>query len=587
MNDLVRLSILLTFTAVFFSCSGPSSRNQSAYAKNLPAWAGRSELKFEGQGLLVMGGRNVSALVCGGENQETEAFFFNGRQKSALEKLVRRREGASLEVTVSNLDGTDDFSGDVKFGFIYDCGGVSEPGVSFSFRSLGKKTVGISMCLPEDISDMIGFYVCSDTAFSVEKVSSAHARIGMDVSSEIPLYAFGRDGGTVDGTNLSVDFSDGKNLFDRSNGRESVLPKIEMTLAGFSELPADGGMDRLSFSYGGSSFVLRRSPAANAVTLQSSSVRDAFSVMELKENPSLLKSVFMTSNGLELCPSDGTVDEPFVTDVGLILEWPRSKWRTGEYELFRWELFPDVLIFDFKDYDVQNLFMSRIAYFTEKDGYRGTFIDDESVKTLHGYNAHDYKADDLAEFFTVAAGKKLSLNEKERLLRNILIKNGIIVDAGDGKFLAGKGAVISLSRESPMDLRTQLLAHETWHGIYFMDAGFREFSDSVYASTKKKARDFLKLYFKSYDSLGYDTGDEYLMRNEFMAYMLQQSPKMTVRNFQKISTWSTLALRSPELSGYMQKTECSDFLDASERLCGYVSERWGLWGGRTHLLSKE
>ena len=104
---------------------------------------------------------------------------------------------------------------------------------------------------------------------------------------------------------------------------------------------------------------------------------------------------------------------------------------------------------------------------------------------------------------------------------------------------------------------------------------------------KKKARDFLKLYFKSYDSLGYDTGDEYLMRNEFMAYMLQQSPKMTVRNFQKISTWSTLALRSPELSGYMQRTECSDFLDASERLCGYVSERWGLWGGRTHLLSKE
>ena len=56
---------------------------------------------------------------------------------------------------------------------------------------------------------------------------------------------------------------------------------------------------------------------------------------------------------------------------------------------------------------------------------------DEEIASLHGYNAHDYKAESLAAFFETAQSQNFQLNQSELLLRHILLENGIIKAEGN------------------------------------------------------------------------------------------------------------------------------------------------------------
>lgn len=530
------------------------------------------------------------------ENQETYFYFFTEEQRKSIGEKIRSNEGAALELTVFDDGEKNFFYRTVRFGFIYDSGerhgkgfplSVNiRPYVSFNFSLMKSSEVKISMCFSKSSDNVKGFYVFGENPFHVENMDIVPAKIGWDISSDVPVLAFGCEGGRADSSFVSADFSSAKKIFSGKNRSGTVMPKVEIKLRSVSDVPSENGMGRLGFKYGDENYIVRRSPSQNVFTIQTSAAKDGFSLMEFTENASLVESVFMTANDIKLCSDEEIVDEPFVSDLGMIILWPKSAWRTKDYELFRWEQFPDVLVFDFASYRIQNRFMTRLAYYVEKDGYRGKFVGDDFIETKKSYNAHDYKADDLADFFTQAEKKKIRLNKEEILLRKILVKNGIIVDGGNGNYLPGKGAVISMSKESWTELRYQLMAHEAWHGIYFIDPDFRKFADSIYEKTSSTAVGFLKSYFSSYESLDYDTKSGYLMRNEFMAYMLQQSPENTGKNFMKISTWSTIAEKKPSQCAYMQKTRCSDFVTASNLLCGYVSERWGYWGGRNYLISK-
>ena len=77
---------------------------------------------------------------------------------------------------------------------------------------------------------------------------------------------------------------------------------------------------------------------------------------------------------------------PITTDPGIILHWPQTQWRQSSYELFAWEQFPSVLIFDFADYSAQASYLKRLSFFAEKKGFTGNLISDKELAPLHGFN---------------------------------------------------------------------------------------------------------------------------------------------------------------------------------------------------------
>ncbi len=296
------------------------------------------------------------------------------------------------------------------------------------------------------------------------------------------------------------------------------------------------------------------------------------------------KILLQTSPEFEGCPV-----QPIKTDPGLIMNWPRRNWRNNDYELFEWDRFEGILFFDTADYEVQNEFFRRLAFFVEKQGYKGKLLTDAQLKGQHGYNAHDYRACDLARFFDQARLQNFPLNKKELLLQKILLVNGVIKTDENGSFIEGQGAVISISQESPSYLRTTFVAHEGWHGIFFVDKDFRDTVASIYYSLQSadpRALDFLFRYFQVTPSLNYDTSDTYLMQNEFMAYMLQRPVSACEKYFTDMAARTHAQTFIKEEADYILETKAESFVGASQMLEDYVSSRWNLAAGRVWLLSR-
>ncbi len=274
--------------------------------------------------------------------------------------------------------------------------------------------------------------------------------------------------------------------------------------------------------------------------------------------------------------------EPVPADPGLILAYRQDAWRDARYEVFRWERFPSILIFDTADYGVQDRLFKRIAFFTEKAGYRGRLATDAEIASLHGWNAHDYRAEDLAAFFERARLTEFGLNAEERELLLILAANGIVKRDGE-TIAAGEGAIVSISRESEGYLRGLFMTHEAYHGLFFIDADFRRFAASRWDGLDPVARRFLKAYF---DMHRYDVGDRNLMMNELMAYCLQQPAASAAKYFGE-----TLASRL-EKDAYRKgalppKDEAKGswpdlarlFTAEAEAFDDYVAGRWALRAG--------
>lgn len=218
-------------------------------------------------------------------------------------------------------------------------------------------------------------------------------------------------------------------------------------------------------------------------------------------------------------PLELSTGEPVPADLGVILAYRKADWRDRDYEVFRWSREPSILIFDTSDYAVQDRLFKRLAFFVEKKGYAGTIPDFAAIAGLHGFNAHDYRAEDLARFYRYAAGAGRELLPEEIALRDILLREGVILRSGS-TYAAGQGGVLSISRDSAPELRRRLLAHEALHGVYFTDQGFRSGVARVWESASEDLRQFFRLYL-SWPDWGYDVDNTYLVTNEFLAYMLQ------------------------------------------------------------------
>jgi hypothetical protein len=286
-------------------------------------------------------------------------------------------------------------------------------------------------------------------------------------------------------------------------------------------------------------------------------------------------------------------EEPIAADPGLILSWPDESWKEKGYIVFRWDAFPQVLIFDTASYAVQDRLFKRLAFFTEKRGFRGRLAGDEEIASLHGWNAHDYRAAGLAAFFAAAEDAAFPLLPEELELRALLLDTGVLARRG-GKIIAGTGAVISISQESEEYLRRRFMAHEGFHGIFFIDEDFRDFSRRRWEALSEPARRFILSYF---DFQAYDINDEELMINELMAHVLQEGESAAGAYFGETlpnrmvarSPWRENALPAESRvnsrgARYWPGLERA-FRAEAEAFSAYVRRRWGLSAGRVWRMS--
>jgi len=283
--------------------------------------------------------------------------------------------------------------------------------------------------------------------------------------------------------------------------------------------------------------------------------------------------------------------EPIPADPGLVLSWPVANWRDKRYEVFRWEKFPSLLIFDFADYAVQDRMLKRLAFFVEKKGFRGRLAPDSEIAELHAWNAHDYRAEDLVRFFQKARDLQFPLLAEERELERILFNADIIRGADGGKITAGEGGIISISRESNDYLRSLFMAHEGFHGIFFIDEDFRDFSRKRWRQLSAQAKRFIVSYF-GYQQ--YDIADEYLLINEFMGHILQQPASQAGHYFGSTlpsrleTSWRKQDLppkdEGPPGSQGSWPVLAEAFTREAQAFSNYVANRWGLAAGRVNMI---
>jgi hypothetical protein len=274
-------------------------------------------------------------------------------------------------------------------------------------------------------------------------------------------------------------------------------------------------------------------------------------------------------------------DDYGLADLGRILLEPTMP---GVYALYRWDMLPAVLVFDFKDYGVQDRYLKRLAFFTEKSGFRGTLVGDGELVGRHGWNAHDYGPDELAAFFRAAKAKNFPLSPEERELEGILELHGIVDESG-GTIAAGTGAIISISWESSAALRWTFAVHESTHAIFFSDPEYRKFARGLWSSLDAKEKWFWKTYL---GWAGYDSGDDFLMGNEFQAYLLQQ-PAYAAEDYFEKRKGAELLEKHPELSRRVDDYMAAygdRFAQRARTLEAWLGARYGIEAGRTICLSE-
>lgn len=235
------------------------------------------------------------------------------------------------------------------------------------------------------------------------------------------------------------------------------------------------------------------------------------------------------------------------TDLEDIINKDRELWRESDYELYEWDLFPHMLIMDTDSYEIQSNFFKRLAFYLEKKGYVGELLDEQILNSLHGWNAHDYRAYDLAKFFNEAEKTGFVLNESELLLKELLIENEVLKESGD-RVIAIQGGILSISRDSSERLRWLFLTHECYHGVFFSSDEYIVRVTEIWNSLADEEREFWRIFLDMY---GYNIHDEYLLINEFQAYLMQQDISLADSYFNGKIQW-IIGIK-PYLNSFMER----------------------------------
>lgn len=521
--------------------------------------------------------------------------FGSCAEEKALSVLFQAIDGYRVLTTVSKEESPDSImlSKSKKITYRLDVP-VGVPGgysleISYSFSLSGAESVEqIETALAdwEDTSD-VSLSVSVGDKEDVWILPVSLKTLGLNdpqISSSIVSYTVPLSPGMIDSFSINVENND--SFFSRK--------KISLDFSSFKLVPTWFGIAEeenilqvTPFVYVDDASVLTINPPekfrVSHPELLFSGLNDSYS--NLEANPSFPVEVdasYLRSAILQSSKNRAFPLEPVTLSPGEAVSYDRDLWRRENYEVFRWDQFPGILIFDTADYDVQDRLFKRLAFFVEKAGFEGRLSRDEEIAHLHGWNAHDYRAEDLARFFETARITNFSLNDEELELKQGLLEQKIIVQHEDGIF-PGIGAIVSISRESAEYLRYLFIVHESYHGLYFIDQEFEAFCRLRWEHLNPAARLFISEYFASQR---YDTENEYLMANELMAYCLQQPVSRAGDYFGKTLAGRIYA-NSVRRHVLPERDDASGswpllaelFTEEAEAFSEYVHMRWGLRAG--------
>lgn len=213
---------------------------------------------------------------------------------------------------------------------------------------------------------------------------------------------------------------------------------------------------------------------------------------------------------------------PLPADFKQILENDASQWRYSDWEVYSWESFPGILILDFQNFNIQSHMLKRLSFFVEKKGYTGKIHSFLRLSGKSDWNAHNYKAKDLAAFFTEAQRSGAVLTSAESYLRELLVANNIIEKNGEGFTGGEEKGLVSVSQESAPHVRTMLLTHEGYHGLFYAAPGLKSLVYKLWDSLIPEAQEMWVDYLRTASAWNYDFENGYLLRNEMLGYMMQQ-----------------------------------------------------------------
>lgn len=194
--------------------------------------------------------------------------------------------------------------------------------------------------------------------------------------------------------------------------------------------------------------------------------------------------------------------------------------------IFRFSHDTRVLVLDFATMEQQGQMLDRVAALIEKAGTPRDRVltEPELLAAIHQggdtvatyYYGHDYSAESLRRFFTLAAAGKIALDAEEERLRRLLHQEGWFAP-GLRRGLISIPAV-GAHPDITLSARYAILHHELSHGVFFSDADYAAHVHRFWFSTlngqeRTAVRRFL-------GSEGYDMTYEELMYNEMQAYLM-------------------------------------------------------------------
>ena len=537
---------------------------------------------------------------------QTAFFKFSPHQLQLLSSVYEKYSTTSITVRINLLPkkNKEHQNGFLKFGFLTEkdftksskknlvnISDSSHPLIQANLDNAPQIfDISLAAQKQQDIKDYQknlpkGFFISSDYDCKIVAACAVPSEMGFDINYEVPFYGFAGNGGYLDFSNNTIDFSGASLVFPVENTLISSMPEFAITLDQTKENKSTlENKVFINFTLGGEKFSLNNVKTDSQIIIPSSALKSPFSRAEITQNSDHISSFILRAT-YNQPNSEGQVLIPVRTDPGLILNYNKSAWRTLDYEIFEWDRFERILFFDTRNYNIQDNFFKRMAYFVEKEGYKGTLLTNEQLQGKHGYNAHDYSAASMANFFNKALQENFTLNKEEEILKKILLENDLIEFDGT-VFIPNEGGIVSISQESAPYLRSTFLAHEGWHTLFFKDEEFRNFTSAVYYTMDQTSIQFLKDYFKSQPGLGYDQNDDYLMHNEFMAYIMQQNISEVSKYFVHLANRGSVIKYTPKLAAYVRNTEGKTFEDAALALNDFVFDKYQIIGGNITLISK-
>ena len=214
---------------------------------------------------------------------------------------------------------------------------------------------------------------------------------------------------------------------------------------------------------------------------------------------------------------------------------PSQQWR-----LARLRGNPQVLVLEFPNLGEQGAAMNRAAAFIEKaDAPRDRVLSDDELTRLISrqgdnaqtfYQGHDYVADHLARFFTLAAAQQQALNAHEQRLLQLLLDKRVLAQQGTSYVAQGLQAIVTFTGTQSDDARTpqdeaidarrreSVLLHELSHGLFFTSAAYREHCWRFWR--ERMSADERARFRRMLAQMNYDPANEELLVNEMQALLM-------------------------------------------------------------------